>query len=94
MGNKPWFIVCSCKRETVTSPDGVRHPIEGSDSWSAFELFSEAQAELERLLGLDDTYTAVLSVILAGDGGPYDEPARPIKYTGAFWRSLKAQMNT
>ena len=89
----PWFVVCSCKRYPKAAPDGVRHPIDDSDSWVVFERFSEAQAELDRLLELDDTYTAVLSVVLAGDGGPYDEPYRPIKYTGSFWRSLKHQMS-
>ena len=89
----PKYLVCSLKRKVKYDSDGTRPPIEGSDHYSAFDLFSEAQDELDRLLTLDDTYTAVLSVVLVGDGGPYGEPDRPIKYTDTFWRILKHQMN-
>jgi hypothetical protein len=77
----------------VRGPDGVREALEGTDQWSAFELYSTAKAELDRLLDLDDTYAAALGLVLDGDGS-YDEPPRPAKFTDSFWRMLKHQMAT
>ena len=88
----PMYLVCSCKCGERDPVDDVRHPIEGTDSWSAFGSFSEAKAERDRLLDLADTYTAQLPVVLDGDGS-YDQPPRPVKFTGRFWQILKHQMN-
>ena len=87
----PMYLVCSCKREKALFPDGTRPIVDGSDHWETFDLFSEAQAEVDRLLSLDDTYTAQLTVVLDGDGS-YDQPPRPIKFTDRFWQILKHQM--
>ena len=79
--NAPMYLVCSCKSPMA------------QDHWETFELFSEAKAELDRLLSLDDTSTAQLTVVLDGDGS-YDLPPRPVKFTGRFWQILKHQMTT
>lgn len=91
--NAPMYLVCSCKCGKLDSIDDVRHPTDGSDRWSAFGLYSEAKAELDRLLAEDDTYTAQLTVVLAGDGS-YDTAPQPVKFTGRFWQILKHQMKS
>lgn len=89
----PCYLVCSCKRGDRDPADDVRHPIEGTDRWQMFDLYSDAKDELDRLLSQDDTYCAALSMVLDDDGS-YFNPPRPVKFTDRFWRILKHQMTT
>tara|TARA_B100000470_G_C19742198_1_gene369744 strand:+ start:356 stop:655 length:300 start_codon:yes stop_codon:yes gene_type:complete len=91
---KPWFMVLYCLRSDAEDRiDGVRHPIDGSDHWEAFETYAEARQCYDERYARDDTYTVSLGLTLNLEAMDYDHAPKPINYRQGFWQRLKAQIN-